>query len=71
MTPGKKVARRMLSLLELAAEMNNIGRACKVMGYSRRQFSEIRRNYQTYGEHCPGRPAPCDVGLARARLCQA
>jgi transposase InsO family protein len=49
MTTAKKVARRKLSLLELAAELKNVSRACKLMGYSRQQFYEIRRNYQTYG----------------------
>lgn len=45
MTTEKKIARRKLSLLELS----NISRACKVMGYPRQQFYEIRRNFQTYG----------------------
>ncbi len=49
MTTHEKVARRKLSLLELAQDMNNISRACRVMGYRRQQFYEIRRNYQTYG----------------------
>ena len=49
MTTNEKVARRKLSLLELAKELSNVSRACKIMGYSRRQFYEIRRNYQTYG----------------------
>jgi len=49
MTTEKKVARRKLSLLELAQEMNNVSKACRVMGYSRQQFYEIRRNYQVYG----------------------
>ena len=49
MTTEEKVARRKLSLLELAKEMQNVSRACKVMGYSRQQFYEIRRNYQTFG----------------------
>ncbi|MGB0697237.1 MAG: helix-turn-helix domain-containing protein, partial [Rhodospirillaceae bacterium] len=49
MTTEKKVARRKLSLLELAQEIGNVSKACKVMGYSRQQFYEIRRNYQTYG----------------------
>lgn len=44
MTTTEKVVRRKLSLLELA----NVSKACKVMGYSRQQFYEIRRNYQTY-----------------------
>ena len=44
-----KVARRKLSLLELAQELGNVSKACRVMGYSRQQFYEIRRNYQTFG----------------------
>jgi hypothetical protein len=49
MTTRKKVARRKLSLLKLAAELGNVGKVYKVMGYSRQQFYEIRRNFQTYG----------------------
>src|SRR5215467_7998873 len=49
MTTDKKVARRKLSLLELASDLGNVSKACRVMGYSRQQFYEIRRNFQTYG----------------------
>lgn len=49
MTTHEKVARRKLSLLELAKDLGNVSKACKVMGYSRQQFYEIRRNYQTFG----------------------
>jgi len=49
MTTEEKVARRKLSLLDLAQELRNVSKACKVMGYSRQQFYEIRRNYQVYG----------------------
>ncbi len=49
MTTKDKAIRRKLSLLELAQEMSNVSRACLIMGYSRQQFYEIRRNYQTYG----------------------
>ncbi len=49
MTTNEKVARRKLSLLELAKELNNVSKACKLIGYSRQQFYEIRCNYQTYG----------------------
>jgi transposase InsO family protein len=49
MTTNQKVARRKLSLLELAADLGNVSKACRVMGYSRQQFYEIRRNFQTYG----------------------
>ena len=49
MTTEKKIARRKLSMLELASELGNVSKACRIMGYSRQQFYEIRRNYQTYG----------------------
>jgi len=63
MTTKHKVARRKLSLLELASELNNVSKACQVMGYSRQQFYEIRRNYQTYGaqgllDRLPGPKGP-------------
>ena len=49
MTTKDKVARRKLSLLQLAQELDNVSKACKIIGYSRQQFYEIRRDYQTYG----------------------
>ena len=49
MTTKEKVARRKLSLLQLAGEMENVLRAYQLMGCSRQQFYEIRRNSQTYG----------------------
>ena len=63
MTTQKKVARRKLSLLELAQELGNVSKACRLMGYSRQQFYEIRRNYQTYGadgliDRLPGARGP-------------
>lgn len=63
MTTAEKVARRKLSLLDLAGELANVSKACKVMGYSRQQFYEIRRNYQTYGavgllDRLPGAKGP-------------
>lgn len=63
MTTEQKIARRKLSLLELASELSNVSRACKVMGYSRQQFYEIRRNFQTYGadgliDRLPGAKGP-------------
>jgi transposase InsO family protein len=63
MTTKKKVARRKLSLLELANELGNVSKACKLMGYSRQQFYEIRRNFQTYGaegliDRLPGARGP-------------
>jgi transposase InsO family protein len=63
MTTETKIARRKLSLLQLAAELTNVSKACKIMGYSRQQFYEIRRNYQTYGadgliDRLPGPKGP-------------
>src|SRR5688572_14884713 len=63
MTTKDKIARRKLSLLELAKELSNVSRACKVMGYSRQQFYEIRRTFQTYGaegliDRLPGAKGP-------------
>ncbi|MEZ4425426.1 MAG: IS481 family transposase [Gemmatimonadota bacterium] len=46
---AEKVARRKLSLLQLAQELGNVSKACKIVGYSRQQFYEIRRNFQTFG----------------------
>jgi hypothetical protein len=43
------MARRKLSLLQLAQELGNVSKARKVVGYSRQQFYEIRRNFQLYG----------------------
>lgn len=45
----QKAARRKLNLLELASEIENVSKACKIMGYSRQQFYEIRKAFHTYG----------------------
>ena len=63
MTTKGKIAWRKLSLLELANEMSNVSKACRIMGYSRQQFYEIRRNYQSYGaegliDRLPGAKGP-------------
>lgn len=63
MTTEEKIARRKLSLLQLAQEMGNVSKACKLLGYSRQQFYEIRRNYQTFGaeglvDRLPGPKSP-------------
>lgn len=49
MTTDQKIARQKLSLLDLAADLGKVSRACEVMGYSREQFYEIRRNFRAYG----------------------
>ncbi len=63
MTTAEKVASRKLSMVQLASELGNVSNACKVIGYSRQQFYEIRRNYQTYGsegliDRLPGARGP-------------
>jgi Helix-turn-helix domain len=63
MTTDKKLARRKLSLLELARDLGNISKAYRELGYSRQQFYEIRRNFQTYGaegllDRLPGARTP-------------
>lgn len=63
MTAEEKIARRKLSLLDLTQELRNVSKACKVMGYSRQQFYEIRRNYQTYGSS--GRWISCRAAKVR------
>ena len=49
MTANEKVARRKLSMLELAQELRSVSEACRLMGYSRSQFYEIKRAFQTGG----------------------
>jgi len=63
MTAKDKIARRKLGLLELAKELSNISRACRTLRYSRQQFYEIRRNFQTFGmdgliDKLPGAKGP-------------
>ena len=49
MTANEKVARRKLSMLQLAQELRSVSEACRLMGYSRSQFYEIKRAFQTGG----------------------
>jgi transposase InsO family protein len=49
MTANEKVAQRKLSMLELAQELKSVSVACRLMGYSRSQFYEIKRAFQTGG----------------------
>ena len=64
MTTNEKIARRKLSLLQLAQDLANVSRACKVMGYSRQQFYEIRRNFQSTERNtvpCRSTPLPMRI----------
>lgn len=49
MTAKHKVAQRKLSMLQLAEQLRNVSEACRIMGYSRTQFYEIKRSFQTHG----------------------
>ena len=60
---AEKIARRKLSLLQLAQELGNVSKACRITGYSRQHFYEIRRNFQVYGadgllDRMPGAKGP-------------
>jgi transposase InsO family protein len=47
--PAVKLARKRLSVLELAAELGSITKACKQAGMDRTSFYEYKRRFQTHG----------------------
>jgi transposase InsO family protein len=49
MTAVSQSTKRKLSLLQLAEELGNVSKACKLMGYHRDSFYEIRRAFQLGG----------------------
>jgi hypothetical protein len=49
MTAVSHSIKRKLSLLQLAEELGNVSKACKLMGYHRDSFYEIRRAFQMGG----------------------
>jgi len=51
MTALPQGIRRKLSLLKLAEELGNVSRACRIMGYHRDTFYEIKRAFQVGGVH--------------------
>jgi len=49
MTAVPQSTRRKLSLLQLAEELQNVSKACRIMGYHRDTFYEVRRAFQVGG----------------------
>jgi transposase InsO family protein len=49
MTALAQSTRRKLSLLQLANELNNVSKACRIMGFHRDTFYEVRRAFQVGG----------------------
>jgi transposase InsO family protein len=49
MTALPQSTRRKLSLLHLAQELQNVSKACRIMGYHRDSFYELRRAFQVGG----------------------
>ena len=60
---AEKKGRRKLSLLQLAQELGNVSKACRIVGHRRQHLYEIRRNFQVRGaegllDRLPGAKGP-------------
>lgn len=49
MTTMSQSTKRKLSLLQLAEELGNVSKACKIMGYHRDTFYEVRKAFKVGG----------------------